>query len=317
MKVALAQVNLTVGDVAGNTEQVLKAAALARDEFGASLIAFPELTLTGYPPEDLLFHRGLRQQVRDALDTLCTELTGIVAVVGFPEYAGPHDIYNAAAVIRDGRVDRVYRKQVLPNYGVFDEKRYFVPGDRPCVFTVDGIAVGLTVCEDAWQPEPAAQARAAGAAVLLNINASPFEIDKQDEREHILCSRVAENGLPMLYVNLVGGQDELVFDGGSCAMDASGTVTTRAPAFDEAMPVIELKSDTAAPRPGEVAEPLALEPSVYSALTLGVRDYVVKHGFPGVVVGLSGGIDSAVTLAVAADALGADRVRAVLMPSRY
>ena len=182
---------------------------------------------------------------------------------------------------------------------------------------VEGVPVGLTICEDAWQPEPAARAHAAGARVLLNINASPFEIDKQDEREHILRSRSTETGLPLLYVNLIGGQDELVFDGGSCVMAADGAVIARAAAFEEAMPLIELDDSTGAPQPGELAAPLALEESVYNALVLGTRDYVEKHGFPGVVIGLSGGIDSAMTLAIASDALGADRVRAVLMPSRY
>ena len=317
MKIALAQCNLTVGDVSGNTARVLEAAAHARDTLGAALVAFPELTLTGYPPEDLLFHGGLRRHVTEALDTLCSELSGIIAVVGFPEYVGPRGIHNAAAVIRNGTIEHIYRKQVLPNYGVFDEKRYFEPGHEACVVDVEGVPVGLTICEDAWQPEPAARARAAGARVLLNINASPFEIDKQDEREHILRSRATETGLPLLYVNLVGGQDELVFDGGSCVMAADGNVIARAAAFDESMPLIELDDTTGAPQPGELAPPLALEASVYSALVLGTRDYVVKHGFPGVVIGLSGGIDSAMTLAIATDALGADKVRAVLMPSRY
>ena len=317
IKVALAQINFTVGDVDGNARRVLEASATARDELNADLIIFPELTLTGYPPEDLLFHSGLRHRVEAAFERVRDEVAGITVLVGYPEFDGT--IYNTVALLRDGEVITTYRKQMLPNYGVFDEKRYFTPGQRTCVLPVHGCPVALTICEDIWEPGPVAGARAAGARVVLNPTASPYAIDKQERREQVMRARVAESGLPILYVNHVGGQDELVFDGSSSAMNADGEIVMRAPACAEGIYLVEIDAATGAISApgGPLSEPESLEQSVYDAIVLGVRDYVRKNGFPGVIVGLSGGIDSALTFAIACDALGADAVRGVLMPSRY
>lgn len=318
LRIALAQLNLFVGDVAGNTQCVIDAANRARDALQADLVMFPELSLCGYPPEDLLFHKGLQRQVTAALERVQGEVRGISMMVGYPEYADGA-IYNAAALVRDGEIVANYRKQELPNYRVFDEKRYFKHGRDTCVVELNGIRVALLICEDVWEPNPARAAKAQGAQLLLVINGSPYSLHYQDRRENIVRERVKDTGLPVVYVNLLGGQDELVFDGGSFVMDASGAIVQRAPAFKEALFVadIDLIDGKAVPRRGEIAPPLSEEASVYSALVLGVRDYVGKHRFPGVVLGLSGGVDSALTLAIAVDALGADRVRAVMMPSRY
>lgn len=318
LRIALAQLNLFVGDVAGNTQCVIDAANRARDALQADLVMFPELSLCGYPPEDLLFHKGLQRQVTAALERVQGEVRGISMMVGYPEYADGA-IYNAAALVRDGEIVANYRKQELPNYRVFDEKRYFKHGRDTCVVELNGIRVALLICEDVWEPNPARAAKAQGAQLLLVINGSPYSLHYQDRRENIVRERVKDTGLPVVYVNLLGGQDELVFDGGSFVMDASGAIVQRAPGFKEGLFVadIDLIDGKAVPRRGEIAPPLSEEASVYSALVLGVRDYVGKHRFPGVVLGLSGGVDSALTLAIAVDALGADRVRAVMMPSRY
>ncbi|MHB1542268.1 MAG: NAD+ synthase [Steroidobacteraceae bacterium] len=318
VRIALAQLDLLVGDVQGNLRRIVQCARTARDEHHADLTLFPELALSGYPPEDLLFHRGLRVQLERALQQICRELPAGHLVVGFPEYTGD-TIANAAALLSAGRLAGVHRKAELPNYKVFDEKRYFQPGSRPTVVTVKGFRVGVLICEDIWVPEPVRWARAAGAELLVVINASPYECGKQREREAIARARVTDVGLPMAYVNTVSGQDELVFDGNSFAMDATGEVCLRAPPFVEGLYCVDFirEHGRVVPRPGPIAPELSDEASVYSALVLGVRDYVTKHGFPGVVMGLSGGIDSALTLAIAVDALGPARVHAVMMPSRY
>jgi NAD+ synthase (glutamine-hydrolysing) len=318
LRVAMAQLNTVVGDVAGNVRRVLENAARARDELGARLVVFPELTISGYPPEDLLFHGNMRRSVERALGTLASKIEGITAVVGYPEYDGD-ELYNSVAVIRDGAVVANYRKQLLPNYGVFDEKRYFDPGTEPLVVDVDGFRCGVTVCEDVWGPGAARQSCAAGAELLLVINGSPFDEDHMARRVAVLRERAAETRVPIAYCNMVGGQDELVFDGGSMVIAADGTLTQRAPLFEECLVLAEFRREagTVAPVPAEVSPDPGLVERVYGALVLGTRDYVNKHGFPGVVLGLSGGIDSALTLAIAVDALGADRVRAVMMPSRY
>jgi NAD+ synthase (glutamine-hydrolysing) len=316
----MAQLNLVVGDVEGNTSRIVEAANRARDEMGADVVMVPELAVSGYPPEDLLFHSGMRAQVARSIGRLKAEIRGIILVAGYPEYDGAQ-IFNSALVVRDGAVLANHRKACLPNYRVFDEKRYFTPGDTPTVVDVHGFKAGILVCEDVWEPEPAGQARGAGAQVLLVINASPYEVDKQSQRESgVARLRVAETGVPMVFVNLLGGQDELVFDGNSFVMDASGRVTTRAPAFTEGMYAVDLVVDengAISPLPGEIAPLQTEEESVYGALVQGTRDYVEKHRFPGVVLGLSGGVDSALTLCIAVDALGADRVHSVAMPSRY
>jgi NAD+ synthase (glutamine-hydrolysing) len=316
----MAQLDLVVGDVEGNTSRIIAAAVRAREEFGADVVMLPELAVSGYPPEDLLFHLGLRAQVARSIERLQSDVHGITLIAGYPEYDGDR-IFNSAVVIRDGVVLANRRKACLPNYRVFDEKRYFTPGTLPTVVELNGIKAGILVCEDIWEPEPAAQARSAGAEVLLVINASPYEVNKQSQRERdVARRRVAETGVPLLFVNLIGGQDELVFDGNSFVMNARGEVTTRAPAFVEGLFSVDLEPGEGVgvePRPGDLARLQGEEESVYGALVLGTRDYVDKHRFPGVVLGLSGGVDSALTLCIAVDALGSDRVHSVAMPSRY
>jgi NAD+ synthase (glutamine-hydrolysing) len=316
----MAQLNLVVGDVDGNTSNIVRAAATARDEHQADVVLVPELAVSGYPPEDLLFHSGMRLQVGRSLERLKQEVRGITLIAGYPEYVGT-TIFNSAIVIRDGAVLANHRKACLPNYRVFDEKRYFTPGTEPTVVELNGVKAGVLVCEDAWDAGPARQARAAGAEVLLVINASPYEVDKQSQRElSVGRARVTETGIPMVFVNLIGGQDELVFDGNSFVMDAQGRVVLRAPAFTEGLYSVDLGVDPAGvvkPIAGEVVPLQGQEESVYGALVQGTRDYVDKHRFPGAVLGLSGGVDSALTLCIAVDALGAERVHSVAMPSRY
>jgi len=318
LKVALAQLNLTVGDVAGNLAQVEQAIARARDELHADLVVFPELTLTSYPPEDLLHHSGLQHQVEIALARVAQAAQGITVLLGFPEYT-PDGIYNAAALFEAGKEKARYRKQHRPDYGAFDEKRYFLRGERACVTTVKGVPVALTICEDLWRSGPAEQAAAAGAKLLLNISASPYEIGKQQQREQAFAARVHEAGMPVLTVNHVCGQDELIFDGASFVMDAAGKIVMCAPAFEAGLFTAEFVFDGKALQAlaGEVHSETSLEASVYRAIVLGVRDYATKNGFTGAVLGLSGGIDSALTLAIAVDALGADKVTAVMLPSRF
>jgi len=319
LRIALAQLDLLVGDVQGNAARVIESARAAHREHQADLIAFPELTLSGYPPEDLLFHRGFRRQIEAGLEQVCRDVSGAAVMVGYPEYTRS-TIYNSAALITGGAVAAIHRKAELPNYKVFDEKRYFHAGAQPTVVDCKGFRVGLLVCEDIWEPEPAQLARSDRAELLVVINASPYERDKQRERESVVRIRATDVSLPIAYVNMVGGQDELVFDGNSFVMDAEGKVVMRAPAFKEGTYYIDFQRrgrGVVAPVPGDVVPELSDEATVYSALVLGVRDYVNKHGFPGVVMGLSGGVDSALTLAIAVDALGADRVHAVMMPSRY
>ena len=317
MRLVIAQLNLLVGGVQANAEQVIAAARRARDQHRADAVAFPELTLTGYPPEDLLLRPEFMQRVERALEHIGDQAGGIDLVLGYPRRQG-NVLFNAAGVLREGRIVAEYRKQLLPNYSVFDEKRYFEPGHDPCVVEIGVVAVGLTICEDIWQPGAAAQAAGAGAQLILNLNASPFHSGKALEREAVLRRRVSETGLPVVYVNLVGAQDELVFDGGSFVMGAQGEVTQRCPFFAPAESLVEFKPGKRPhPRPAPVVPAPAADAGVYQALVLGVRDYVRKNGFQGAVLGLSGGIDSALTLAVAVDALGAERVEAVMMPSEY
>lgn len=315
LTIAIAQFNLVVGDLEANAERIIKALDDA-GAAGASLLITPELALSGYPPEDLLlrpdFYRACaRQLARVAEATRGLELA---LIVGHPcEQDGLR--YNAASVLRAGRVEATYLKQELPNYEVFDEKRYFARGDQPCVVEVCGVRVGLNICEDLWSPQPARLARAAGAEVLIGLNASPYHMNKQRERIAVMRARVAETGMPALYCNMVGGQDELVFDGASFALDGDGRLSHQSEAFEERLDIVELSGGRWVS--GQIAVPLAVEAEVYRALTLGVRDYLGKNGFPGAIIGLSGGIDSALTLCIAVDALGPERVRAVMMASPY
>jgi NAD+ synthase (glutamine-hydrolysing) len=317
-RVVMAQLDFLVGDIAGNVDKIVTAAIEARDRLQAHLIVFPELTITGYPPEDLLLRPGFVRQIDPALERLCREIQGIAAVVGCP-LSTSEGLRNAAIILDRGEIRARYFKQWLPNYSVFDEKRYFVPGEEATVVEIAGVRVGVTICEDVWLPGPVAQAADAGAQLLVNLNASPYHAGKGEQRLTVLQQRVREGCIPIIYVNLIGGQDELVFDGGSMVVGADGVLMQRAPFFAEGLyPVdFQIAARKATPIPGSVAGEQGLEEGIYQALVLGVRDYVNKNGFPGVVLGLSGGIDSALTLAIAVDALGPDRVEAVLMPSRY
>jgi NAD+ synthase (glutamine-hydrolysing) len=315
LRIAIAQMNPVVGDVEANVNHMLELCRRAHDALRADLVVFPELALCGYPPEDLLFHRGFRRDVNEALDRLARSLDGMSVLVGYPEYEGEH-IHNSAILLRPDAPPVICRKQNLPNYGVFDEKRYFEPGTETCVVEMKGVRLGLAICEDLWTPEIAARAAEAGAELLVSINGSPYDTGKLARREAELKARNAETGLPIVYVNLAGGQDELVFDGGSMALGREGELVYRAPFFAEALELLEVEAGGRIV-PGHVTPAPELVDGVYRALVLGVADYVNKHSFPGVVLGLSGGVDSALTLAVAVDALGPERVRAVMMPSRF
>ncbi|MBB5210908.1 NAD+ synthase [Microbulbifer hydrolyticus] len=318
LQLVLAQINLMVGDIHGNTDQVVEVARRAHREHGADLVLFPELTLCGYPPEDLLLRPSMQKRIDAALVELKQAGLPCAVLVGYPRViAGT--VLNMAGLIQDGELVAEYAKQKLPNYQVFDELRYFVPGEQPCVIDINGIPTAITICEDIWHPEPVVQAERAGARLMLNINASPFHRGKAQERLDLLARQAQAGKMPIVYVNSVGGQDELVFDGGSFAVDRNGELRARAPEFVESLlPVtVEADGDQVTLAQGSDAKPLDGLASVYQALVLGVRDYVNKNGFKGVVLGLSGGIDSALTLAVAVDALGPDRVEAVMMPFRY
>jgi NAD+ synthase (glutamine-hydrolysing) len=358
LRVALAQLNATVGDIQGNAAKIAEGLASARGE-GAQLVVFPELCLTGYPPEDLLLKTSFLDAARAALEELAAQTRGIVALVGFPERA--EDVFNAAAVLAEGRVAAVYRKMYLPNYGVFDEQRYFQAGSEPAVFELNGVTLGLTICEDIWEPGPPAMTEAlAGAEVIVNLSASPYHAGKGNERERMLVQRAVDNLAAVVFVNTVGGQDELVFDGHSVAIDPEGSVLARGPQFQEALTLCTIDPGAVAAARlrdtrhranvrrqrraersggegavrrlgalevpggeggeevgGEVAAPLGPDDEVYTALKLGVRDYVEKNGFERVVLALSGGIDSALTALIAVDALGSERVTCISLPSPY
>lgn len=317
IRVAMAQLNLMVGDIPGNTQRVIEVAQQARDELKADLVIYPELTLSAYPPEDLLLRPSLELRIEQALERLCREVSGITLVIGYPGYR-KGVLFNMMGVIRDGEILVEYAKQCLPNYQVFDEERYFVAGTQPGVMDFNGYTLGLSVCEDIWHATPTEQLKAAGARLILNINASPFHAGKHQVRTDLIARQARSAGCPVLYVNQVGGQDELIFDGGSMAVDAQGQQVFCGAFFEEALYSLTVDLDSGRVEPEQPSVPVpALEQSVYDALVLGVRDYVHKNGFPGVVLGLSGGIDSAVTAAVAVDALGKDAVEAVMMPFRY
>ena len=339
VKIAIAQINCVVGDLAGNTAKILEYCERARAG-EAHLLLTPELALCGYPPEDLLLRDGFYRDCGSALAELARGVRGLTLVVGHPHQAEGKR-YNAASVIQNGRIVATYCKQTLPNYTVFDEARYFESGARPCVFRIADVSFGVNICEDTWGPEgrlaarPSLEnvnlginicadawranaprtAREAGAQVLLVLNASPYHMRKQESRYDVMRERVAETGMGLVYANMVGGQDELVFDGASFALGARGEVACQLPLFEEALGFITIADGEV--RRGEIAPEQALEAEVYKALCLGVRDYVDKNEFPGALIGLSGGVDSALTLCIARDALGPARVHAVMMPSQY
>ncbi|WOJ93469.1 NAD+ synthase [Congregibacter variabilis] len=319
MHILMAQINTIVGDFIGNADQVIAATERACEQQDSPVVVFPELTLSGYPPEDLLLRPALCQRVSDALERLCKDLPlGAWVIVGYP-IRRDGVLYNCAGVIHQGEIQAEYRKCELPNYQVFDEKRYFTAGTEPCVLEIQGVQVGLSICEDIWVPGPTAAAAAAGAELLINLNASPFHRGKQLQRLELVSGRARENKLAVVYVNQVGGQDELVFDGGSFAMNSDGSVAVQAPRFDTAATWCEYLNAASQRAFATLVseEPLSELAAIWQALVLGMRDYVNKNGFPSVVLGLSGGVDSALTLAVAVDALGPERVEAVMMPFRY
>ena len=315
---AIAQINCTVGDIAGNSDKIVASALQAKAQ-GASLLITPELALTGYPPEDLLLREDFNQASETALLELAKKTKGITLLVGHPRvYEGA--CYNAASVLQGGKVIATYHKQALPNHTVFDELRYFKAGTVPLVFEHQGVKCGVLICADIWEANPAKLAKQAGAEILLTLNASPYHMEKQDSRHEVARKRVLETGLALVYTNMIGGQDELVFDGASFVLDRSGDVVQELPAFEEALSLVEIDCavcNKANPNQAQVTPSLSIEASVYQALTLGLKDYVTKNKFKGVVLGLSGGIDSALTLALAVDALGADQVRVVMMPSEF
>ena len=320
VRVVIAQLNLLVGDIDGNAQRVVESARRARAELDANVVVFPELTLTAYPPEDLLLRPSLAARIDRALARIISADPGCAMVIGFPESTGG-GLFNALTVIDRGRRIATYHKQRLPNYQVFDEQRYFRAGKGPCVVDLFGTRIAFTICEDLWREFSVLQARDAGAKLLININASPYHIDKTEDRKALLAERSAAGGFPIVYVNLVGGQDELVFDGASLAVDAGGNTRFLAPAFEQGLFPVDIDvnpRDACCVLAGaELYSRPVVEEQIYKALVLGVRDYVNKNDFPGVVLGLSGGIDSALTLAIAVDALGAERVHAVMMPFTY
>ncbi len=314
----MAQLNLLVGDIQGNTTRVIESAREAQARFGADIVAFPELTLTGYPPEDLLLRPSLARRIDRALARILAAKLEMHLIVGHPLLEKGR-LYNALSLIKGDQVLAVYRKQCLPNYQVFDERRYFSAGDQATIVDIHGYRVAMTICEDMWEEEPTRQAALAGAQLLININASPYHRDKLGERKTLLASRAQLVACPVVYANLVGGQDELVFDGASMVFNAEGECVVRAPAFEEGLFPVVLHEHNGALQvmQGEKAPRDSVEAGLYKALVLGVRDYVRKNGFSGVVLGLSGGIDSALTLTIAVDALGKDKVKAVMMPFAY
>ncbi|MFN7855314.1 MAG: NAD+ synthase [Acidovorax sp.] len=325
LSICTAQLNFVVGDMPGNAQKIVCA---ARDAYaqGARLLLTPELAICGYAAEDLFLRPAFIAACDDAVKTVAREtagLKGLAIVLGHPQAMGPDApafsaCFNAASVVRDGRIEQTYVKRELPNYLVCDERRYFVPGTRPCVFDVDGVRIGLLICEDAWYPGPARETAEAGAELLVVINASPFHVGKSQVREHKMRERVHETGLPLVYAHLVGGQDEVVFEGRSFALGADGAVAARAPGFTEKLAYAHVSRELGAIKiVADVAPVPSPEADLWDALVLSVRDYIGKNNFPGALLGLSGGIDSAVVLAVAVDALGACKVRAVMMPSPY
>ena len=324
--VALAQMNPIVGDIHANVDKVIALTQQAQKKFQAELVVFPELTLTGYPPEDLLLRQDCIEHVATGLQKIADTLNdGVVVIVGHPQ-RGDLALYNAASVLTKGQVIATYQKQALPNYGVFDERRYFEPGEESCVFDFNGLPIGVTICEDIWEEGPVLNSVMDGARFIVNLNASPFQYDKPEQRLEIVQGRIAQAGVPVVYVNQVGGQDELLFDGGSFVIDGKGQNILSMPPFVECVdavtvsydepPVVQVKR---VGFPEQLSKPDAdvVAQSVYNALVLATRDYVQKNGFKGALLGLSGGIDSALTLAIAADALGADNVSTVMMPTKY
>lgn len=316
--IVLAQANFLVGDLDGNARRIIELLQTARDQHQADLVVFPELALSGYPPEDLLFRPSFRARSNELIHEVAKACVGISAIVGFP-HSDDGRLFNAAAWLKDGRLADVYHKHDLPNYAVFDEKRYFAAGRAPMVIELKGVRFGVLICEDVWQAEPAQSAKRAGAEAIIAINASPYSINKNAERINALEQHLGALELPALYLNLIGGQDELVFDGQSFAYQPGQPVERFLSPFSEAQAVLlyEPHERRFVARSGDWVPALARQAEIYAALRLGLRDYIEKNRFPGVLLGLSGGIDSALTVVLAADAIGADRVHAVMMPYTF
>ena len=315
ISIVLAQLDLAVGDISGNTKLIIDSCEKAKNQHNADLIIFPELSISGYPPEDLLLHSGFKRRINDALNSIKDEVAGISALIGFPDY-NDDSIYNACAVFRDKEEIVKYRKEALPNYSVFDEKRYFTSDEQPTVFELKGKKIGINICEDIWHKSAAMKAKESGADLIIVINGSPYEKDGQSKRENIVKQRALQTDLPIVYLNMIGGQDELVFDGASFVMSKNGEIKYRATSFEESMDLFEfdLINNECVPIKSNISSKLSVAESVYKALVRGTKDYIEKHKFSGVVMGLSGGIDSALTLSIACDAIGSDKVRAVMMP---
>jgi NAD+ synthase (glutamine-hydrolysing) len=317
LRIVMAQLNLTVGDIQGNVAKHIQAAITARDTLHADVIVFPELSITGYPPEDLLNRPSFLDDANEAVNQLKLKIENIHCVIGHP-YLNTKGLHNACSVIYNGTILGRYSKQHLPNYGVFDELRYFVPGESHGVISIHDIPVGIVICEDLWLAGPVQQAANQGARIILSPNASPFEIDKQFQRQQILAKRAKDSNIPIIYVNQVGGQDELVFDGGSMSINSEGQICQHAGFCKEALVSvdIEIKAAESSIQPVNFILP-SDEEKIYQCLVLAVRDYIQKNNFPGCLIGLSGGIDSALTLAIAVDAIGKEKVSAIMMPSRF
>jgi NAD+ synthase (glutamine-hydrolysing) len=319
MRILMVQTNPLVGDIPGNTNKLITTAKQGIDDYAADIIVFPELILTAYPPEDLLLRPSLDKRIAAAIDEIKKAKLPAWLVVGYPGRV-EGKLYNMLSVFYDGQCLASYRKQLLPNYQVFDEKRYFSAGNEACVLEIKNVPVAFSICEDLWEEQPMQQAKQAGAKLMININGSPFHLNKIQDRQEIIKKRISESPMPVIYVNQVGAQDELVFDGASMAFDQSGKLCAMASLFEEAMVPIDCSvnenGDLTLSQSDIIPAP-SKEASIYQALVTGLRDYVNKNGFPGIVLGLSGGIDSALTLAIAVDALGAERAHAVMMPYAY
>ncbi len=318
LRVVIAQLNATVGHVTKNCDALIEAAQKAQADHSADVIVFPELFLTGYPAEDLLYREAFLEQVDVAIEKIKRDVKDIHCIVSYPKKTKV-GLQNAASVFYNGEELGFYAKQCLPNFSVFDEARYFKPGSTPLVIPINGVPVGVVVCEDLWHDGPVKQSVDAGAKVILSPNASPFSISKDDKRKSILKGEAKKSNVIICYTNLLGGQDDLVFDGGSMILNGEGEVCAQAPFFEESlMPVdIELDGDKTNVIKQDPPKPLTHEERAYKAILMGLKDYVEKNGFPGILLGLSGGIDSALSAAIAVDAIGAENVTGVLMPSRY
>ena len=316
LRIVLAQLNFTVGDIDGNTKKIIEAIAKAKNEQHADLIIFPELAVTGYPLEDLLHRQCLFLQVDNAMKEICKQVKGIDVLLGYPEKS-KRGTFNSAAWIRDGKIITNYHKHKLPNYSVFDEVRYFKYGKTEAIVEFKGVKFGIAICADVWTPAVIEKLKIAGAQCILSLNASPYSMHKSDKRHEILSERLKESGLPIVYLNLVGAQDELVFDGNSQVMNQQGEIVAHAGHCIENLLLIELDPNTMGFKKQAMPPLPSISKAVYEVLKLGVKDYVKKNNFPGVILGLSGGIDSALTLAIAVDALGADKVSTIMMPSQY